>query len=285
MSSAATIRPASHSDAGAISDILEQSFYVHQHLDWRSPMDWLGNPMFFIQESDHRIEAVLACPPEPPGYAWIRVFACQPDLDLHQVWSNMLTYTVSQLPHDSHLCLLAIDSWLDALAIPSLLTYRQDVVVLEWNRQMPDQLELSPDYLSRPMTADDIPDVAKVDQKAFEPQWVHSEETLMLAFMQCRFADVVTCQNEIIAYQLTTAGYTSAHLARLAVLPDFQHQHIGYLLVRSMFHSATSSGFGRITVNTQSTNQSSLALYHHLGFQENGERYPVYMYDKEGLSQ
>jgi len=282
MNTASIIRPASFSDAGAISDILEQSLYVHQHLDWRMPMDWLGGQMFFLQEINNRIEAVLACPPDPPGYAWIRVFACQPDVDIQHVWSNMLAYTVNQLPDNSHICLLAIYSWFDALVKDSIMTYRQDVVVLEWNRQMPELMEVAPDYVIRPMTADDIPDVAILDQNAFEPQWVHSEETLMLAFMQCKFSDVVTWHDEIIAYHLTTAGYTSAHLARLAVRPDFQHQHIGFLLVRSMFREAITAGFGRITVNTQSTNQSSLALYHHLGFQENGERYPVYIYDKEG---
>lgn len=282
MTSPSLIRPASFSDAVAISALLDQSLYVHQHLDWRMPMDWLGSPMFFLQESNHRINAVLACPPEPPGYAWIRVFACQPDLDLQQVWSNMLAYVVDRLPKNSHLCLLAIDTWMDKIARTSMLKHRQDVVVLEWNRLIPEEVESTPEYVLRPMIIDDIPSVADLDEEAFESQWVHSEETLMLAFMQSKFCDVVTYQDNIIAYQLTTAGYTSAHLARLAVHPEFQHHHIGYNLVRSMINAAVSEGLSRITVNTQSTNQSSLSLYHRLGFQENSERYPVYIFDKKG---
>ncbi len=38
-------------------------------------------------------------------------------------------------------------------------------------------------------------------------------------------------------------------------------------------------GIGKLSVNTQSDNGSSLALYEKMGFTRTGERYPVYVFD------
>jgi len=67
-----------------------------------------------------------------------------------------------------------------------------------------------------------------------------------------------------------------AHLARLAVRPSLQSRGLGRALVADLVQQAERHGMYRLTVNTQSDNAASLALYKKTGFRETGERYPVY---------
>ena len=76
--------------------------------------------------------------------------------------------------------------------------------------------------------------------------------------------------------ELSTANDFSAHLARVAVLPQFQHEHIGHQLVEDMIDSFFQKGISSITVNTQSTNHASLRLYKKIGFRPTGDQFPVY---------
>ena len=66
--------------------------------------------------------------------------------------------------------------------------------------------------------------------------------------------------------------------ARLAVEPRLQNQHIGSALIRDLFLYSLENDIHEVTVNTQSDNQASLALYTKLGFSITGEKYPVFTY-------
>jgi RimJ/RimL family protein N-acetyltransferase len=48
-----------------------------------------------------------------------------------------------------------------------------------------------------------------------------------------------------------------------------------------MDHVCRDANLLRITVNTQSNNTASLALYEKIGFHRAGEQYPVYIYRVE----
>jgi len=85
-------------------------------------------------------------------------------------------------------------------------------------------------------------------------------------------------EGQIIGYQVSTPTTRGGHLARLATLPQFQGQGIGYALVRDALSRFTQRGAQTITVNTQKNNLSSLALYRKAGFTPTGEEYPVYQY-------
>ena len=70
-----SIRKATKQDYQALSFFIGASEYVHRHLDWRASLDWLGYEPYLILQKNEVIQAVLACPPDPFGIAWIRLFS------------------------------------------------------------------------------------------------------------------------------------------------------------------------------------------------------------------
>ena len=55
------LRPAVPSDHRQLTNLMHFSPYVHRHLDWRYPLDWIGASPFFVLENDGQISAALAC--------------------------------------------------------------------------------------------------------------------------------------------------------------------------------------------------------------------------------
>ena len=78
---------------------------------------------------------------------------------------------------------------------------------------------------------------------------------------------------------MSTSTFSYAHLARLAVAPEAQHQHIGSALVQNVFMDCFEKGITTLSVNTQSDNTTSLKFYQNLGFQREGKLIPVYRKD------
>ncbi|HTX80371.1 MAG TPA: GNAT family N-acetyltransferase, partial [Longilinea sp.] len=129
-----------------------------------------------------------------------------------------------------------------------------------------------------PMQPEDLPAVARIDAQAFDDLWQNPLSTLQLALRQSGYATVVKSGSDIIAYQISTIGFSSAHLARLAVAPEWQGKRLGRLLVQDLQTHFWLLNYGEVSVNTQSDNQASLALYHSLGFVETGDRFPVFVH-------
>jgi ribosomal protein S18 acetylase RimI-like enzyme len=66
---------------------------------------------------------------------------------------------------------------------------------------------------------------------------------------------------------MSTSTFDSAHLARLAVDPRWQHRGVGHRLVEDMLETLSAIGVSSYSVNTQASNHQSLSLYHSLGFE------------------
>jgi ribosomal protein S18 acetylase RimI-like enzyme len=91
---------------------------------------------------------------------------------------------------------------------------------------------------------------------------------------------VVEFENKVVGYQISTASSFNAHLARLAVYPDFRHKRIGRTLVQDMLQYFHQPWIHEITVNTQEDNFPSQKLYQSLGFQKTGESYPIFTFSR-----
>jgi len=87
---------------------------------------------------------------------------------------------------------------------------------------------------------------------------------------------VAEVEGQLIGYQLSTPSRSGAHLARLAVLPEWQGRNIGTALAAYMIDHYQGRGADELTVNTQDSNTASLHVYERLGFQLNGTRFPVF---------
>ena len=96
---------------------------------------------------------------------------------------------------------------------------------------------------------------------------------------QSAAATVALEDDQVVGYQLSTAGPMGGHLARLAVLPHLQGKGLGYALVYHVLDEFTRRGVEHVTVNTQSDNHASQSLYHKSGFWNANEIYQVYQTD------
>lgn len=281
MSEFIPIRPAVRSDLPALSTFLASARFIHRHLDWHSTFDWLGSQPFYLYQDANRILSILAYPQDPPGIAWIRCFATAPMLSVQRTWQDIFFESLKcDQSKNAMICAVGLQEWFANLLIENQFTHFQDIIVLAWNRKLPPPRPMPRGFTQRAMLPSDLDAVAEVDRLAFEPLWVNSIQTLKLAYEQSENTEIVEYQGKVIAYQMSTSNQFSAHLARLAVLPDYQRNNIGFNLVISMIRHFLQRGIDQITVNTQHNNQSSLTLYDQLGFVNTGEHYPILLFNR-----
>jgi ribosomal protein S18 acetylase RimI-like enzyme len=282
MSVDATIRQVLPDDISSLSFLVNNAEYIYRHLDWRTPIDWIGAEPFLAIEKHHRMLAALACPREHYKVGWIRLFAflnwTTPELET--AWNQLFQALVEAIRPSSEFYLagLGLHPWFTALMRSSGFYHRQDIVVLQWLGDLPSKRPLPSEVQIRPMRTGDLAKVLVVDNQAFDPLWHHSKTEIELAFQQAAYATVAELNGEVIAYQVSTGSPFHAHLARLAVEPGLQRLSIGYNLVNDLLVHFHVQGIPNITVNTQSDNPSSLALYQKIGFQRTGDDFPVFLY-------
>ncbi len=273
------LRPAVNADRDTVANLMHFGRYVHRHLGWRSPLELLGKQPYFLLEQEHKPIAVLACPEDPPGVAWIHLFAARDGENVVRWWDALWSSAREALHFQAslHVAALPLQSWFKNLLEHSGFEQVDTVVVLAREAIAAPKSRLNADVRVRSMTVDDLPSVRHVDETAFSLLWRNSREMLQNAYRQAAVATVAEKDGQIVGYQMSTAvGHWAGHLARLAVLPEYQRQGIGDVLVRDALHYFSRRGIGRVTVNTQEGNGASLHLYRKLGFYSTGESIPIY---------
>lgn len=275
------VRPAVFTDQRRLFDLIHYGPFVHRHLDWRNPLDWIGSPPFLVLESQAQITAALACAPDPPGVVWIRLFLDAGRLGAGESWRLLWEAARSGLAAQGGCTAAAIllQDWFRDPLIASGFASHQSIVMLERDGRGLLEANLPAGVSIRPMMSYDLPVVAGVDAAAFALLWQNSAAALERAYPQAVLASVAEREGRVIGYQVSTRNPIGAHLARLAVRPEVQGRGVGRALLADLVWQAAQRGITRLTVNTQSDNAASLALYQQTGFRETGERYPVYQLD------
>lgn len=277
------VRPADLNDHQRLSNLIFFETRSHRHLDWRSPLEWLGDRFFWTVEDGSQLTAALACPEETKGIAWVRLFVHSAAWSAENAWTVLWEAAKADIARAGRARVAAIaqHSWFQKLLEAGGFENRQSIVMLEWTYQ-PWAAREADGVRIRRMTEADLPDVTAVDGAAFDPLWHNSQETLRRALSQSLFATVIEDAGGIIGYQLTTGAGPRAHLARLAVHPAAQGRGVGKSLLGDLFDRLVQNGQLRLSVNTQSDNHVSLRLYQRMGFLRTGEAYPVYTFDVKG---
>ncbi len=272
------IRPATSSDQQKIADLIFFESHVHRHLDWRTPLDWLGFSPYWVLEEGRQVTAALACPPDPDSIAWIRLFAHASHLSPYSAWPPLWEAVRHELAErgGATVAAIATQRWFEEVLFDNHFALTRHIVLLQWDGGPRERASQEPPVTVREMRSRDLPRVAEVDAAAFEPLWRNSLPALKKAYEQSSYASVAQDDSGIIGYQISTGGSFGAHLARLAVLPPAQGRGIGAALVEELISHMQRGGGSKVTVNTQDNNTASLALYSRLGFRRTGEEYPVY---------
>jgi ribosomal protein S18 acetylase RimI-like enzyme len=277
-----SVRTASFTDRSRLANLLHFGAYIHQHLDWKQPLDWIGSQPYLLLERRGSIMGTLACPPDLPEITWIRLFAVNSAISVGQAWKLLWEAAGRELTRFGKIMVAAISlqGWFNELLESSGFDHTDDVIVLMWDGTSIPQPN-STSVIIRSMVPKDLTTIEIIDHDAFGNVWKNSLEALNLAFQQSSVATVAECGKEIVGYQFSTFSAMGGHLARLAVKPTMQRMGIGYSLVYQVLTEFYKKGIHRVTVNTQQNNVASLALYARASFALTGESYRVYQYDFE----
>lgn len=275
-------RPVEARDKNQLAHLIHYGTYVHRHLDWKPPLDWIGESPFFVAESDGRVMAALACPPDPPKTAWVRMFVCSTRISYNYAWEKLWPPTKEFLLHHRATILAAIplQKWFRELLTDHDFLHDHNVVTLVW-KPSPNKLASLPSanpFKFRAMTQEDLRLIQHIDSQAFGSLWQNAFDSIELAFNQSVQATIAEEEGEVIGYQITTPTPYGAHLGRLAIDPNHQGKGVGYALVHDLINQLTKKDIHRISVNTQDNNTKSLGLYEKAGFLETHETYPVFLY-------
>jgi ribosomal protein S18 acetylase RimI-like enzyme len=272
-----SIRTASIDDRSRLANLLHFGSFIHQHLDWKQPLDWIGSQPYLLLEKKGSILAALACPPDLPEITWIRLFAVSAPITVEHAWKLLWVAASRQLLKlgEMKVAVISLQGWFTDLLESSGFDHTDNVIVLTWD-ETPITQPTNNTVSVRIMSPEDLSTIQIIDHRAFSDIWKNSLEALELAYKQSSIASVVECGNEIVGYQFSTLSSMGGHLARLAVKPEMQRKGIGYLLVHHVLSHFQKLGISHVTVNTQQTNLASIALYSRAGFSLTGESYKVY---------
>ena len=275
------VRRAVAQDHDQIANLIFYESNNHRHLDWHSPLEWIGSPNYWVLEEDGRIIAALTCPEDPLHVAWIRFFGHHQNLSGHQAWSSLwdvahreITYANTQ----TYIAAIVVKQWFQTILLSSGFELKQSIILLELMNENIKLFSVPQGIRIRPMKDADLPAVVKVDLAAFGGFWHNTVDTLQRARSKCASAMVAEDDSGVIGYQLSTKNPLGAHLARLGVQPEAQGRGVGSALVSDLIQSLGTSQLNRLSVNTQADNAASLSLYKKLGFVRTGEHFPVLVY-------
>lgn len=276
-------RPVENRDRNQLAHLIHFGTYVHRHLDWKPPLEWIGQRPFYVAESNQRVTAALACPAAPPGIAWIRVFVCSTRISYHYAWDQLWPQALEDLKADGGTSLAAaipLQKWFRELLAENGFEHNHNIVSLAWDPE-PEKLSKLPTpkpFHIRQMTEADLDTIFDIDSTSFSPLWQNASDSIHLAFQQAVYASVVMDGEALLGYQITTQTPYGAHLGRLATNKQYQNRGVGYALVHDLVSRLSSQKIPRISVNTQDNNQVSQGLYHKAGFVETNEAYPVFLF-------
>jgi ribosomal protein S18 acetylase RimI-like enzyme len=281
-------RPALPADHSLLSRLLRSTPHCHTHLDWQPPEAWLGTRPFYLAFDGNKIVGALAATPDPPDVGWVRLAAAEGaeiGAVLDALWQvtreTLIEMRVSQIVS------MMVDDWFVQHLARWGFAHYTNVVVLA-RRHGATKLPATPGWPPilglasaprvrlRPAKAGDLPAIAEVDNAAFTPPWQYSLNVVQQALAHADCATMAEMNGRIAGYQISSGGRQGGHLARLAVRPEYQGQGVGRALVSEVIRYFEKRNAPRITVNTQSDNESSLAVYRSLGFELTGESYAVW---------
>jgi ribosomal protein S18 acetylase RimI-like enzyme len=286
------VRGATQADADGVMRLLRLGVYVHVHIDWRPPGEWLGTPGFVVCEkapkgynkrgererASGEFAGCLAIGAEPLPAAWVRVAAVDSNDGLEQTQAMFAGILERLDPAITEIAWFLTDYWpllwLEQLGfepVNEVIAFRKDDLAIP-PYSAPADLQL------RPVLLEELPALAAIEAAAFEPRWRHSARDLSRAWRQSISFDVALIDGRPVAFQLSTGSGNMAHLSRMTVHPDYQGRGIGGALLARAIDGYWLQNLRNVSLNTQSDNLASQRLYERFGFRPTGYTYPVWSY-------
>ncbi len=238
----------------------------------------LGAETFLLAlVEEHPVGALLALLDAGPT-AWVRLSALNPEIPVG-LWLDA-TLPRLQAPLEAigarTLAWTDVGGWLgDPLRARGFRPLTRLINLAKRGRWLPPQEPGLPCSI-RPVTAEDIPEVACLDHEAFPPPWWFSAFTLDRLRQETACFLVAEREGVLVGYTEARWAEWGAHIGRLAVAPAFQGQGVGSRLLAAVLSRLWEMGVREVTLNTQEDNIPSQRLYQKFGFQPMGKRIVVW---------
>lgn len=276
-----TIRQAEITDEHDLKWLIQRKSFIHRHLGWRSPLAWLGKQPFYLLEEEGGILAAMAFPRDEDGIVWLRFFAVAPGFSISLAWKKLWEAGLEwhgEYSSDSSITSLAINPEMEKLLLTTGFKEINQVISLAWDVSTARWPEVKKDLALRKMELSDLNQCYLIDRVAFKPIWRNTFTQLQAAYQEAFYASVIEIDGAVRAYQISTTNPQGGHLARLAVIPDYQNLGLGSRMLSDVLDRFFTYGILDVSVNTQADNTLSLDLYRKFGFIDLPEIYPVFQY-------
>lgn len=251
-----------------LEHFIKNSDLSFQNLDWLDPDQRFNEAGCLALLEDGQILAVLAATPECSEVAWLRFFFAIDDGRHTEHFKALMSQAKAVLRASGARSIYSLfpPAWMETGLRAEGFKETERITILRHGPLETNAAFDDPRLVIREITRRDLPLVEKIDSEAFPLPWRLNSASLEKAYLLSARMTIALWDGEAIGYQMSTNIFNSAHLARLAVLPEFQRRGVGRKLVLEMLDAFTKVGVDNFSVNTQSSNTSSLALYHALGY-------------------
>jgi [ribosomal protein S18]-alanine N-acetyltransferase len=267
------------------NELLNLTYYsqwTHKHLDWYKTGQWIDSEqgITYLAWQDDKLVGYIAMSLPLHGASWVRLLGirdgCVPRPIIEQLWQTAEAHCLRL--GVNRFAVLMVTNWLAAYIGGLGFDYLEDIVTLHRTSRILPAEPVSPVkvYSANP---EDLSLITRVDHLAFRPPWQMTYRDLWQAYRISASATVAILDEEIVGYQISTRNRAVGHLARLAVMPNRQGKRIGSILLYELLSKLDRRGIKTVTVNTQTSNESSHRLYSHYGFHHNGFDLAVWQKD------
>jgi ribosomal-protein-alanine N-acetyltransferase len=272
------VRPALQSDRPAIYRVTESSRRIHFNLDWWTFDHWLypdrASDAIWLATRRTEVLGLLLAPVDESPSVWLRALAIADGYPAEPILAALLDRALPTLRAGgiNQVTALAHPEWLadwlpaaQFTALTEVITFRKDDRILTW----PSGKAIA--AVIRPATPQDIPAIVVNDHAAFDPVWWHSPKSIAHALQVVSHFSVAELEGQVVGHAFSDLYGEQGHLIRLAVHPAFQRHGLGEQLAIESLNYQIAVGAFPFTVNTQSDNLPSQALYRRLGYSNIGQ--------------
>jgi [ribosomal protein S18]-alanine N-acetyltransferase len=130
----------------------------------------------------------------------------------------------------------------------------------------------------RPMTLDDMEQVVAIDQASFSLPWPERSFRFEVTDNPASRAWVAESDGKIIGMIVAWMFVDEAHIATIAIHPDFRRQGIASKLLIHALQTVMSEGAKSSFLEVRAGNIAAQEMYRKFGFEETGRR-PRYYKD------
>ena len=128
----------------------------------------------------------------------------------------------------------------------------------------------------RRMTVEDVPAAHEIDVLSFTLPWPERSLRFDVTDNPAARCWVAEMDGRIVGVLILWMIVDEAHIATIAIHPDFRHQGIGKKLLEAALDSAYNEGAQSALLEVRAGNQAAIKMYETFGFETVGRRERYY---------